>query len=126
MEVVTLRRLSASDSLNELTAMRHRAFSRLAQMQESISAAIVPPPRHRPAGQGFMLPITIDAGMVTSLRRAVIGACGEMLTFLRVQPIAHSNKAKVWLCLALSAVDLATDAIMRTVPAAEFGRIAPV
>jgi hypothetical protein len=73
-----------------------------------------------------MLPITIDAGMVTPLRRAVIGTCGEMLTFLRVQPIAHSNKVKVWLCLALSAVDLARDAIMRTVPAAEFGRVKPV
>jgi hypothetical protein len=49
-----------------------------------------------------------------------------MLTFLRVQPIAHSNKVKVWLCLALLAMDLATDAIMRTLPAAEFGRVKPV
>jgi hypothetical protein len=89
----------------------------------SISAADVHLSRERSAAQGFMLPIIIDAGMVTSLRRAVIRACGEALTFLRVQPIAHSNKAKVWLCLALSAVDLATDAIMRTVPAAEFGRV---
>jgi hypothetical protein len=73
-----------------------------------------------------MLPITIGAGMVTPLRRVVVSACGEMLTFLRVQPIAHSNKVKVWLCLALLAMDLATDAIMRTLPAAEFARAKPV
>jgi GNAT superfamily N-acetyltransferase len=32
MEAITLRRLSASDSLDELTALLHRAFSRLGQM----------------------------------------------------------------------------------------------
>lgn len=100
---------------------RHRI-----ERSASLSAAAVPLARHRSAAQRFMLPITIDAAMVTPLRRAVTGACGEMLRFLRVQPIAHSNRAKVWLCLTGLAMDLAIGSIMRTVPAAEFGRIAPV
>jgi hypothetical protein len=96
------------------------------ERKESISADVVPPSRHRPATQTLMLPITIDAGMVTPLRRAVIGACGDMLRFLRIQSIADSNKVKVWLCLIRSGIDLTVDAIMCILPAAEFGRITPV
>ena len=102
-------------------AERHRI-----ERSASLSANPVPLARHRSAAQRFMLPITIDAGMVTPLRHAVMGACGEMLRFLRIQPIGRSNKVKVWLCLTGLAVDLAMGSIMRTVPAAEFGRIAPV
>jgi GNAT superfamily N-acetyltransferase len=98
----------------------------LKERTASLSAAAVPLARHRSAPQRFMLPITIEAGMVTPLRHAVMGACGEMLRFLRIQPIGRSNKVKVWLCLTGLAVDLAMGSIMRTVAAAEFGRIAPV
>lgn len=98
---------------------RHRT-----ERSASLSAAAVPLARHRLAAQRFMLLITIDSGMVTPLRHAVMGACGEMLRFLRIQPIARSNKVKVWLCLTGLAMDLAMSAILRTLPAAEFGRIA--
>jgi GNAT superfamily N-acetyltransferase len=124
-------------NLNRSSLRQHRCLLQLPrhmaeQSQHRIekdasqSAAAVPLPRYRSAVQRFMLPITIDAAMVTPLRRAVMGACGEMLRFLRIQPIARSNKVKVWLCLTGLAVDLAMGSIMRTVPAAEFGRIAPV
>jgi hypothetical protein len=72
------------------------------------------------------LPITTDAGMVTARRRAVIGGCGYMLRFLCIQSIAGSNEVKVWLCLTGLGIDLTMDAIMCTLPAAEFGRITPV
>ena len=91
----------------------------------SISVATVAP-RHWSVTHGLMLPITIDASMVTPLRRAVVGACGEMLSFLRIQPVAHSDRVKVWLCLPNSAMHVAMAAVMRTLPAAEFGRITPV
>jgi hypothetical protein len=92
----------------------------------SISAAVVRPPRHRPTAQRLMLPITIDAGMVTPLRRAVMGACGDTLRFLRIQSVAGSNKVKVWLCLTGSGIDLTMVAVACTLPAAEFGRLAAV
>jgi hypothetical protein len=82
--------------------------------------------RHWSVTQGSILPITIDASMVTPLRHAVIAACGEMLSFLRIQPVARSDKVKVWLCLPKSAMHVAMAAVMRALPAAEFGRITPV
>jgi hypothetical protein len=39
---------------------------------------------------------------------------------------AHSDRVKVWLCLPKSAMRVAMAAVMRTLPAAEFGRITPV
>jgi hypothetical protein len=72
-----------------------------------------------------MLHLTIDAGKVTRLRSAVVRACGDKLKFLRIEPIARSNEVRCWLCLTGAGIDLAMDAIMRTLSGARFGGITP-
>lgn len=72
-----------------------------------------------------MMHIMIDADYVTQLRYLVMGTCGELVTFIRIQPVKHATKMKVWLCLGKPAVDLIMDAVMHSLPNAEFGRIAP-
>ena len=71
----------------------------------------------------LMMHITIDASCVTQLRHLVMSTCGKLVGFMRIQPIAHAKKMKVWLCLSKAAVALIMDAVMRSLPSAEFGRI---
>ncbi|MGZ3237236.1 MAG: hypothetical protein ACXU8A_07665 [Burkholderiaceae bacterium] len=78
---------------------------------------------HKSAEPGLMMHIMIDASCVTQLRHLVMGTCGELVEFMRIQPIAHAQKMKVWLCLSKSAVALIMAAVMRSLPSAEFGRI---
>jgi hypothetical protein len=80
-------------------------------------------PRSLPTEQGLMMAITIDSRFVTQLRQLVMGTCGELVTFIRTQPLGHTTKVKVWLCVSNAAVDLIMDAVMRSLPSAEFGRI---
>jgi hypothetical protein len=85
--------------------------------------AVVAAPRILSCEQDVMMHITIDARGVTQLRRLVIGTCGEMVSFMRVQPVAHATKMKVWLRLSKAAVHLIMDVVMRTLSSAEFGPI---
>ncbi|RYE36534.1 MAG: hypothetical protein EOP21_14775 [Hyphomicrobiales bacterium] len=70
--------------------------------------------------------ITVDARGVTELRHLVMGNCGELVSFMRIQPVAHATKMKVWLCLSRPAADRIMDIVMRTLPSAEFGAIVRV
>lgn len=79
--------------------------------------------RSKTAEAGLMMHITVDASCVTQLRHLVMGTCGDLVEFMRIQPIAHAKKMKVWLCLSKAAVALIMDAVMRSLPSAEFGRI---
>ncbi|BBB69868.1 hypothetical protein UNDYM_5615 [Undibacterium sp. YM2] len=45
---------------------------------------------------------------------------------MRVKPIDHASKMKVWLCLSKSSVDTVISHIMRALPQAEFGKITPL
>jgi hypothetical protein len=74
-------------------------------------------------GQRFMMHIMIDADYVTQLRHLVMGTCGELVAFMRIQPVAHATKMKVWLCLGKPAIDLIMDAVMHSLPKAEFGPV---
>lgn len=78
------------------------------------------------AAQSFMMQITVDARGVTELRHLVMGNCGELVSFMRIQPVAHATKMKVWLCLSRPAADRIMDIVMRTLPSAEFGAIVRV
>jgi hypothetical protein len=73
--------------------------------------------------QRFLMRITIDASSVTQLRHLAIGTCGDLLVSMRVQPLERAAKMKVCLCLSMPAVDIIMDAVMRTMPSAEFGRV---
>ncbi len=67
--------------------------------------------------------VTIKADSVADLRHLVMRTCGELIVFIKTQPIAHATKMKVWLCLSEAATDKVMDAVMRSLPSAEFGRI---
>ena len=67
--------------------------------------------------------VTIKADSVADLRHLVMRTCGELIVFIRTQPIAHATRMKVWLCLSTSATDMVMDAVMRSLPSAEFGQI---
>ncbi|MGZ3159600.1 MAG: hypothetical protein ACXU7H_10980 [Burkholderiaceae bacterium] len=89
----------------------------------SIHATVNTVNHQKTAEPGLMMHITIDASCVTQLRHLIMGTCGELVEFMRIQPIAHAKKMKVWLCLSKAAVALIMDAVMRCLPNAEFGRI---
>lgn len=74
--------------------------------------------------RGFTIDITIDAAFTTRLRHLIMGTCGELVSFIRIQPARNAQQAKVCLCLTRPAVDLVMDAVMRNLPGAQFGRIA--
>jgi hypothetical protein len=70
-----------------------------------------------------MMLVTIKADSAADLRHLVMRTCGELIVFIKTQPIAHATKMKVWLCLSESATDKVMDAVMRSLPSAEFGSI---
>lgn len=77
----------------------------------------------QPRRPTFLMHITVDTARVTDLRRLVMHTCGGMLSFMRIEPVDHAARMKVWLCVPEPALRLTMDAVMRLLPAAEFGRI---
>ncbi|MFZ6645713.1 hypothetical protein ACO0LO_08360 [Undibacterium sp. TJN25] len=74
----------------------------------------------------FIMRITVDAASVTELRHVIVGTCGELVSYMRVKPVDHATKMKVWLCLSKNSVDTIIRNVMRSLPQAEFGRITPL
>jgi hypothetical protein len=74
----------------------------------------------------FMMRITVDAASVTELRHIIVSTCGDPVLYMRVEPVDHATKMKVWLCLRKASIDSIIDNIMRALPQAEFGRISPL
>lgn len=102
-----------------------RARDEVSTRDSNTTTHAVAAPVRRPgaAVQRVMLSITVDAGVVASLRRVVMSACGEFVEIMRVQPVVRSNDMRVSIGLHSSAVSHAMDAVMRILPRAEFGRI---
>lgn len=71
----------------------------------------------------FLMHITVDKACLAELRQLVVTTCGSRLSFMRVEAIEHAERMKVWLCVTEPALRLTMDAVMRLLPAAEFGRI---
>ncbi|CDG81359.1 hypothetical protein [Janthinobacterium agaricidamnosum] len=78
---------------------------------------------HHPRRATFLMHITVDTACISDLRQLVVKTCGNMLSFMRIEPVDHAERMKVWLCLPEPALRLTMDAVMRILPAAEFGRI---
>ncbi|MES2038127.1 MAG: hypothetical protein V4495_09825 [Pseudomonadota bacterium] len=74
----------------------------------------------------FVMRITVDSASITELRHLILKSCGDLVLFMRVKPIDHASKMKVWLCLSKSSVDTIISHIMRALPQAEFGKITPL
>ena len=65
--------------------------------------------------------LTIDASDVTELRRRIIGNCGDRVVFMRIQPLAHASKMRVWILLKKQEFNFIKQAIQSGLPSAEFG-----
>lgn len=74
----------------------------------------------------FVMRITVDSASITELRHLILKSCGDLVLFMRVKPVDHASKMKVWLCLSKSSVDTIISHIMRALPQAEFGKITPL
>ncbi|MBI3731217.1 MAG: hypothetical protein HY254_23175 [Burkholderiales bacterium] len=74
----------------------------------------------------FVMRITVDSSSITELRHLILKSCGDLVLFMRVKPIDHASKMKVWLCLSKSSVDTIISHIVRALPQAEFGKITPL
>ena len=71
----------------------------------------------------FLMHITVDKACLAQLRQLVVQTCGTMLSFMRIEAVDHAERMKVWLCVTEPALRMTMDAVMRLLPAAEFGRI---
>ena len=71
----------------------------------------------------FLIHITVDKECLSALRQLVFKTCGAMLSFMRVVAVDHAERMRVDLCVTEPALRLTMDAVMRWLPAAEFGRI---
>jgi hypothetical protein len=71
----------------------------------------------------LLLQITVDAAHALDLRRLVVRHCGSMLSFMRMEPVDHATRMVVWLRATEPALRSLMAAIMRSLPAAQFGRV---
>lgn len=71
----------------------------------------------------FLIHITVDKDCLSALRQLVFKTCGAMLSFMQVEAVDHAERMKVDLCVTEPALRLTMEAVMRWLPAAEFGRI---
>ncbi|HEY8024857.1 MAG TPA: hypothetical protein VIF60_09850 [Burkholderiaceae bacterium] len=76
-------------------------------------------PRSRLTGQGMLMHLTVDSCDVTELRRRVIAVCGDLMLFMRIQPLQHASKMRVWILLQRQDYDLVMRAIKSGMPDAE-------
>lgn len=67
--------------------------------------------------------LTVDTTTITALRQLVMRFCGEAMEFMRVAICADTRKTRVWLCISPAMAMPVMDLILRSLPAAEFGRM---
>ena len=119
--IFTLFALSIANKKNTSSPTFNVSFQNFAINDKPILA--VTAPRVQSAVHDLFMSITIDANLVSQLKQLVMRACGDLASFIRMQPIARTNKMKVSLSLCTPAVDMIMHTVMCTLPSAEFGRI---
>jgi len=72
-----------------------------------------------------LMQMTVDTGSLVLLRQTVMQICGDALNFMRIEACEHGARIKVWLCVAENLVARIMEAVMRRLPAAQFGRCRP-
>lgn len=80
--------------------------------------------RHQPSP--CVMTLKVDTASVTDLRRMVMRICGESLEFMRIEVCEHGTRMKVWLCVGAAMVGRVMEAVMASLPGAEFGRFSHV
>jgi len=85
-----------------------------------------PDRRTRVTEERVMLQITLDESLLATFRRNMFGARDGLIQLLRVQPDPrHTTRVRVWLGLTRPALHSVIALVLRTLPEAEIGRIAP-
>lgn len=72
-----------------------------------------------------LMQMTVDTSALTPLRQVVARICGEALAFMRIEACDHGSRMRVCLCVGRPVASRLMEEVMRVLPAAEFGRVAP-
>ncbi len=107
---------SPIDTAAEITD-QHRADSLALTCTSNLSLVPIS------ASTECLMLVTVRADSVTDLRHLIMRTCSDMIVFIKTQPTAHATKMKVWVCLSESVTDRVMDAVMHTLPSAEFGPV---
>jgi hypothetical protein len=73
--------------------------------------------------QKAALSVTVESTDVLRVRKAVFQSGGKSVGILKVTPVPHSSRVRLFVGTRADAVDLIMTAIMGSVSACEFGRI---
>jgi hypothetical protein len=87
-------------------------------MTQTIATA--PQASAQPSLPACAMSITVAAGSVLELHQLALRICGGVL---RIEPVDHARRMKVLLCTPAPVLRTLMEAVMRRLPAAEFGRI---
>ena len=71
-----------------------------------------------------VLSVTVESTDVLRVRRAIFQAGGGSVGILKTAPVPHSSRVRVFIGMKLGVLDSIMTAIMRSVGACEFGRVA--
>ena len=113
LKLVTAGREPFSDALK--TAGRDRNNR---EMHQS-TLRLVPTGEHK-----AVISVTVESTDVLRVRRAIFQAGGESVGILKTASAPHSSKVRVFIGLKFTALESIMTAIMRSVTACEFGRVA--
>jgi hypothetical protein len=67
--------------------------------------------------------VTVEAVDVFRVRRAVFQSAPESVKVMKAVPVAHSSKVRLYVSMKAGALDAMRSAIIRAVPAGEFGLV---
>jgi hypothetical protein len=96
------------------------------KMQDAVRPAIHYKNAVKYVSEDCVMRVIVDAESVTQLRQLVLSNCVGRDFYMKVKPIDHGSKMKVWLCLNKSSIDMLISKILATLPQAEFGKITPM
>jgi hypothetical protein len=71
-----------------------------------------------------VMQVTILPALLNSLQQAVARSCGKVVEILGVEPVPRTQSIRVRLAIAGISVNAAMEAIIRSLPGGEIGRIA--
>jgi hypothetical protein len=71
-----------------------------------------------------VLSVTVESTDVLRVRRAIFQAGGGSVGILKAAPVPHSSRVRVFIGMKLGVLESIMTAIMRSVGACEFGRVA--
>jgi hypothetical protein len=101
----------------------HAFFHTKSAQRRSIWAAGTRQRRSAPVvARACVMQLTVDTAAVTALRQMVMRLCGDSLEFMRIEACEHGARMKVWLCVGAAMVARVMEAVMQSLPGAEFGR----